>query len=177
MHTILSVKIQQRMRELQIERDTASGQANQLLTYPATWDDKFFHLAQHISQWSKHPKHKVGCVIVDSRHTVLSLGYNGLPRGIDDTRILDQTKPARVGSATVHAEANAVVNANASIKNSTVYITRAPCTQCAALLIQAGVATVAYDDTIAIPDDWMENCVNALTLLREAKVTVCRTKA
>ena len=49
------------------------------------WDDRFLELAKHISEWSKDPSTKVGCVIVGEDREVRSTGFNGLPRGIDDS--------------------------------------------------------------------------------------------
>ena len=110
------------------------------------WDAKFMSVARLIASWSKHPDYKVGCVIADDSHNQLSGGYNGLPRGVDDSRILDQSTPSHL-SCTVHAEANAVAAAarnGHSLNNSTAYVTMPPCSQCAALLIQAGVKRVVY---------------------------------
>lgn len=107
-----------------------------------TWDTKFLLSAKLIAQWSKHPTTKVGCVIADSLHSQLSSGYNGLPRGCDDSKILDQTRKI---STTVHAEANAVAASARNghcLRGSICYVTRPVCAQCAALLVQSGVHRV-----------------------------------
>jgi dCMP deaminase len=53
---------------------------------PSTaWARKFFDLAQHISGWSKDRSTKVGAVIFNpDTHAILSVGYNGFPRGVRD---------------------------------------------------------------------------------------------
>ena len=50
----------------------------------ANWDARFLELAHHESRWSKDPSTKVGAVIANDQHQVLSLGYNGFPRGVED---------------------------------------------------------------------------------------------
>lgn len=138
------------------------------------WDHRFMTIAREISTWSRHPSIKVGCIVVDSDHNQLSGGYNGLPRGVDDSRILNQDQ-SRSTSSTVHAEANAVAAAarnGHSIKHSTAYITHAPCSQCAALLIQAGVKRIVYADSssIALSSRWTDSFIEASSVLAEANV-------
>lgn len=105
------------------------------------WAYRFLNLATHISSWSKDPSTKVGCVITDSQRRILSMGYNGFPRGVDDN-------PARYDNRDLkyqmvqHAEANAVLQSRVSVEGSTVYVTHKPCSSCSGLLIQAGVSTI-----------------------------------
>lgn len=107
------------------------------------WDLRFLDVAKQIATWSKDPRTKVGCVIVDVDHNQLSGGFNGFPRGIaDDDRLENRDTKLRM---IVHAEANAVAAAarnGHSLKNAICYCTLPPCSQCAALLIQAGVRSV-----------------------------------
>ena len=49
------------------------------------WDDRLLKLAEHVSQWSKDPSTKVGACIVDDNNRVISHGYNGFPKGVDDS--------------------------------------------------------------------------------------------
>ena len=49
------------------------------------WDRRFLALARHISEWSKDPSTQVGCVVVGPDREIRSTGFNGLPRGIEDT--------------------------------------------------------------------------------------------
>ena len=48
------------------------------------WDKRFLELAKHISDWSKDPSTKVGCVVVGEDREIRSTGFNGFPRGIED---------------------------------------------------------------------------------------------
>lgn len=48
------------------------------------WPQRFLELAQLVASWSKDPSTQVGAVIVDANRRVVSLGYNGPPRGTSD---------------------------------------------------------------------------------------------
>lgn len=109
------------------------------------WTGRFLDLAQHIAQWSKDTT-KVGAVAVDpsSKH-VLETGYNGIARGVKDLAARME-RPLKY-KFMCHAEANLVAHAARSVlSGATVYVTHAPCCDCAKLLINAGVAKVVYGD-------------------------------
>ena len=73
------------------------------------WDVRFLKLAHEVASWSKDPSTKVGCVLVKGKK-VVSVGYNGLPMGIEDSieRLTDRELKYEM---TVHAEVNAVTTA------------------------------------------------------------------
>ena len=119
----------------------------------SNWDKKFMGLAEHIAKWSKDPSTKVGAVIVDSRHKVTGLGYNGFPRGVDDTvagRYVTEDRYAW----TEHAELNALHNADASVVGCTMYSTLYPCAGCARAIIQNGISELV---TREVPDIYWNN--------------------
>ena len=98
-------------------------------------------LAELVSTWSKDPSTQVGAVIVDSDNRVVSLGFNGLPRGAKDDH--DRLHNREVKYAlTMHAEMNAVLFAQRSLNGCTVYVTQPPCSHCAGVLAQSGVSKV-----------------------------------
>ena len=106
-----------------------------------SWDRRFLDLAEHIAQWSKDPRTKVGAVIVDEKKRVVSVGYNGFPRGVDDTpdRYEDrETKHLFVA----HAERNALDNAPLMVDGCTLYVPLLPCNECAKSIIQKGINRV-----------------------------------
>ena len=110
------------------------------------WDARFLDLAKHISDWSKDPSTKVGCVVVGEDREIRSTGFNGFPRGIEDTaaRLNDREKKYPM---ICHAEENAIMHAariGISLKSCTAYVTWPPCSRCARSLIQAGVREVVY---------------------------------
>lgn len=134
------------------------------------WDKKFLDVAALVASWSKDPSTKVGCVITDEDHNILSSGYNGFPRGIaDDERIDNRECKIRL---IAHAEANAVAAAarnGHALKGGTVYITLPPCSQCAALLIQAGVRGLVYLKAVNM-ERWAADWDIAQSLLTEAGI-------
>jgi len=105
------------------------------------WDEKFVGLAEYIAQWSKDPSTKVGAVIADNNHRVVSLGYNGFPKGIKDTeeRYADRATKYQL---VCHAETNALLFANQPLDDLTLYVSHPPCTRCAVNIIQSGIAKV-----------------------------------
>ena len=105
------------------------------------WKHRFLLLARHVSGWSKDPSTNVGAVIVDDRNICIGLGYNGFPRGIEDSEERLNNRPIKY-KYSVHAEINAVLNSNQSVQGCTIYTTLFPCENCAKLLIQAGIKKV-----------------------------------
>ena len=109
------------------------------------WDKRFMRLAREISTWSKDPSSKIGAVIVNEDRYILSTGYNGFPRGVNDTeeRLNDrEQKYPRI----VHAETNALMNAlynGVCVKGATIYVYGLPiCPDCTKLIIQSGIKRV-----------------------------------
>ncbi len=138
------------------------------------WDQRFLNLAKHISEWSKDPSTKVGCVVVGPDHEIRSTGFNGLPRGIEDNDERLNNREIKY-PLICHAEENAIMHAariGISLKNCTAYVTWPPCTRCARSLIQAGVSTIIYPKDIEIPDRWMEDFNLSLNMLKEAKINI-----
>ena len=113
-----------------------------------SWDEYFMALAHLSAVRSKDPSTQVGAVIVDSNNRVVGLGYNGFPRGCDDNifpweregEFLD-TKYADV----VHAELNAILNANKLIENCRLYVSLFPCNECSKAIIQSGIKEIIYE--------------------------------
>ena len=70
------------------------------------WDANFLTLANTVSMFSKDTSTKVGAVIVDDDNRVVSIGYNGFPKGVKDDHRLDNRELKY--EMIVHAEANGV---------------------------------------------------------------------
>jgi dCMP deaminase len=103
------------------------------------WDRRFIGLAQYISSWSKDPSTQAGAVIVGPAKEVISVGYNGLPIGVDDL-------PERLNNREikykiiVHCERNAIIFARTNLVRCTLYTWPfMPCAACAGMVIQAGI--------------------------------------
>jgi dCMP deaminase len=105
------------------------------------WDQRFLDLAEHIAQWSKDPSTKVGAVIVDEKKRVISVGYNGFPRGVDDSPERYEDRPTK-HLFVAHAERNALDNAPLMVDGCTLYCTLEPCIGCAKGIIQKGIKRV-----------------------------------
>lgn len=105
------------------------------------WHRRFLDLANHIAQWSKDPRTKVGCVAVNDAKVILETGYNGLPRGVTDLQ--GRMLPPHKYTYTAHAEENLVAHAaRTKLEGATVYVTHLCCNACARMLINAGVKRV-----------------------------------
>ncbi|MBK64224.1 MAG: hypothetical protein CMB47_01705 [Euryarchaeota archaeon] len=138
------------------------------------WDLRFIDLARHISEWSKDPSTKVGCVIVGEDREIRSTGFNGFPRGIVDTseRLEDRNQKYPM---ICHAEENAIMHAariGVSLKGTMAYVTWPPCSRCSRSLIQAGVSEVIYPSDVQIPDRWQSDFDIASEMMNEAGIIV-----
>lgn len=108
------------------------------------WDHRFLDLAEHIAQWSKDPRTKVGCVVVDEKKRIVSIGYNGFPRGVDDDPGRYEDRDTKL-LFVAHAERNALDNAPLSVEGCTMYVPLMPCNECAKSIVQKGITkVVAY---------------------------------
>ena len=139
----------------------------------AGWGDKYINLAKEISTWSKDPSTKVGAIVVGCDGQILSQGYNGFPRGINDSdERLNNRK--RKYELVVHAEMNAIYNASltgVSLKDSTLYVYGLPiCNECAKGIIQVGIKKVIALRPEKYNIAWEESANNARNLFSEADV-------
>ena len=140
----------------------------------AKWDIRFLKLATHISEWSKDPSTRVGCVVVGPDREVRSTGFNGFPRGIQDSDERLTNRDLKY-PLICHAEENAIMHAariGLALKGCTAYVTWPPCTRCARSLIQAGVSEIVIPSGLEIPDRWRDDFEMSMGLLREAEVTI-----
>lgn len=109
-----------------------------------SWDHYFLGLAKVVSQRSHDIHTKHGCVITDRNNRILSVGYNGFPRGMDDSR-LPTTRPAKYAWM-IHAERNALSNCVVRPDHGIAYVTGQSCNDCIMALWQEGVARVVMSD-------------------------------
>ena len=131
-------------------------------------------LATHISEWSKDPSTKVGCVVVGPDREIRSTGFNGFPRGIQDSDDRLTNRDLKY-PLICHAEENAIMHAariGLALKGCTAYVTWPPCTRCARSLIQAGVSEIVIPSGLEIPDRWRDDFEMSMGLLREAGVKI-----
>lgn len=120
----------------------------------------FMGVAEQTSTLSYAKRLKVGAVIVKDRN-IISFGYNGTPEGMDNN--CEELIPGEDGHylktkpEVIHAEANAIcklARQGNSGNNSTMFLTHAPCVECAKLIVQSGISTVywrtAYRDNTGL---------------------------
>tara|TARA_B100000902_G_scaffold275679_1_gene261447 strand:- start:4931 stop:5368 length:438 start_codon:yes stop_codon:yes gene_type:complete len=138
----------------------------------AKWDKRYLGLAEEIASWSKDPSTQIGAVAIGTKGQVLSQGYNGFPRGIDDTYQRLNIRDVKY-QYVVHAEMNCIYNATyngVSLQGATIYIHGLPvCHECAKGLIQAGIKRVVYQAD-EIPEKWEESNQLTIELFSEANV-------
>ena len=108
-----------------------------------SWDEYFMGIALLSAMRSKDPNTKVGACIVDENKKVVSIGYNGMPCGCDESQ-LSWNKGTGLDSKYLyvcHAEFNAILNTR---KGCTLYVTLFPCNECTKAIIQTGIKEVVY---------------------------------
>ena len=113
-----------------------------------SWDEYFMGVAMLAARRSKDPSTQVGACIVSRDNIIISTGYNGMPKGCSD----DEFPWARTGEENetkypyvVHAELNAVLNANGrDLRGSKLYVALFPCNECAKAIIQSGIREIVY---------------------------------
>lgn len=137
----------------------------------AKWDDRFLDLADTVASWSKDPSTKVGAVIARPDRTIASVGFNGFPRGVDDSGERLEDRPVKYG-ITVHAELNAVLSAHEPVRGYTLYVSPLhPCSNCAAAVVQAGIVRVVAR-VEGTPERWEQSFALASMIFAEAGVEV-----
>ena len=92
-------------------------------------------MAMEVSTWSKITHSQQGCVAVSSTNRQFTVGYNGLPKNYTDTDIVELCD-------TVHAELNCIINAGRDLTGWSLYVTKAPCLECAKAIASAGIVNI-----------------------------------
>lgn len=108
------------------------------------WDRRLLELARFVSSWSKDPSTQTGAVIADPRFRIVSVGYNGFPRGVEysEARLSDRELKYKL---IIHCERNALLFAQRSVEGCTLYTwPLSSCAPCAAMVIQAGIRRCVY---------------------------------
>ena len=123
-------------------------------------DLRYLRMARIWAENSYCQRRKVGALVVKEK-MIISDGYNGTPSGFDNVCEENNISFPYV----LHAEANAITKLARSNNNSdgaTLYVTAAPCIECAKLIIQSGIKRVVYAETYRLDD--------GLKLLKRANI-------
>jgi dCMP deaminase len=136
------------------------------------WPERYLALADFISGWSKDPSTKVGAVLFRLDGSIISMGYNGFPRGVDDDPALLADRSVKL-KMTIHAEENAILAAvrnGSTVEGASLAVTRHPCSQCAAKLSQAGIQQVYYLVDEAFQARWADDVELAQNMFDQLRV-------
>ena len=116
-----------------------------------SWDEYFMGVAHLSGMRSKDPNTQVGACIVSPDNKILSMGYNGFPKGCSDDEFPWERENPEDKNLTkypfvTHSELNAILNyRGGSLEGTKLYVSLFPCNECAKAIIQAGIRTVVYD--------------------------------
>jgi dCMP deaminase len=114
----------------------------------ASWDEYFMAIAREVATRSTCDRKHVGAVIVRDK-MILATGYNGSIRGLphcdDDGHMMEDGHCVR----TVHAEANAIVQAarnGVRLEGGQIYVTASPCFGCFKMIANAGLSRIVFGE-------------------------------
>jgi dCMP deaminase len=134
--------------------------------------DAYMKTAETFAECSTARRLHVGAIVV-KEDRIISIGYNGMPSGWDNNCEFDYTDPQTKQTSLVtrkevlHAETNAIAKlakSNESGMGATMFITHAPCLDCAKLIYQSGIGSVLYRNSYRSDD--------GISFLQKAGVTV-----
>jgi len=135
----------------------------------------YMDVAERFAELSSARRLHVGAIVVkDDR--IISIGYNGMPAGWDNNCEdtvwpSDRERTLKTKPEVLHAETNAIAKLAKSTESgegATMFITHAPCLDCAKLIYQSGISSVLYRDTY--------RDTSGITFLEKSKITVTQVK-
>ena len=143
-----------------------------------TWQRRWADMLRLTASWSEDVSSQYAALIVDPRNVLISLGYNGIPRGIK-LREEYHLRPDKYDYF-IHAEINCLLQTTSNITKCTLYLIRPPCAQCAGAIIQSGLKDIRYIEDHDINDPrfleestgWRESVSTAYSMLMEAGVYI-----
>jgi len=130
--------------------------------------DAHMKTAEVYAELSSAKKLHVGCVVVKD-NTIIGIGYNGMPSGWDnncefeDTNTQTQVTELVTRKEVLHAETNAlakIARSTNSSEGATLFVTHAPCLDCAKLIHQSGIDSVYYRNSYRNDDgiNFLKKC-------------------
>jgi dCMP deaminase len=141
------------------------------------WYDWFDKLADFVAAKSKDKSTKVGAIIIGDGNEVISMGYNGFPRGVNDDIPERHERPIKY-KFTEHAERNAIYNAARKVLEGTTLVLNfdpCPCTDCTRAIIQSGIKRIVGYGNKKFPgkgEQWEEDLKISKIMLAEAGIDV-----
>jgi len=113
-----------------------------------SWDEYFMNVARVVATRATCDRKHVGAVLVRDK-TILSTGYNGSIRGLPHCTEAGHMMEDGHCVATVHAEANAIIQAaknGVAIEGASIYTTASPCWPCFKLIANAGCRRIVFGE-------------------------------
>lgn len=114
----------------------------------STWDQYFMDIAKQVASRATCDRKHVGAILVRDR-TILSTGYNGSIRGLPHCDEVGHMMENGHCVATVHAEANAIIQAaknGVRMEGATIYTTASPCWPCFKLIANSGCVRIVFGE-------------------------------
>jgi dCMP deaminase len=135
------------------------------------WDRFYIGMAVYVASASKDPSTQVGAVIIRPNNTVASVGYNGFPRGMNDDPAIYADRTLKY-SRIVHAEMNAILNAQGPVDGCTLYTSSLPpCDRCAVFVVQAGIKRVVFEEpSTDLLERWGDSLAATAAIFEEAGI-------
>lgn len=135
------------------------------------WDRRFIELAKNISDWSLDPSTRTGAVIYDKENRIISTGYNGFPKGIEDKEELLENREKKYPRMS-HCEMNAILFAHRDLTDCCLATYPfMSCARCAVSVIQSGIKKcVAPKLPEHLKIRWEKDTILSKELFKEAKV-------
>mgnify|MGYP005842255711 CR=1 FL=1 len=118
------------------------------------YHDLYWEIARAAARQSISTRHQVGAVVVTTTG-MLSIGWNGMPSGLrnecEDRWVTEKNgrRRRKTDPRVIHAEQNALdkmLRQGISTEGAIIFITRAPCFECAKSMCSLGLKTVYFDE-------------------------------
>lgn len=132
----------------------------------------YMEMADSVSHLSSAKRLQVGAVIVKDNR-VISFGYNGTPAGWDNNcELMDEDGTLTTKKEVIHAEMNAIAKlarSTESGEDATMFVTHAPCIECAKLIYQSGISRVFYKNKYRSPEgvNLLKQCIQVEEYVNE----------
>jgi dCMP deaminase len=139
----------------------------------AIWDRRLFALANLVGDWSSDPNTKVGSVIVGPQNDIRAVGYNGLPRNIENDSVLFAAPLKYLWIE--HAERNAIYSAariGTPLPGCRMYVSWFPCADCARAIVQVGLSELICVEPDWSHKTWSDQFAQARRILEAGSVVV-----
>jgi dCMP deaminase len=139
------------------------------------WHKRFLELAKLVSTWSKDPSTQVGSVIVNDKNRIVSLGFNGYPRGVKDEGLDNrEVKYLKI----LHGEINAILFSKQDLTDCTIYVyPLPPCANCTSVIIQSGISKIVVlenQNKTKMLERWSQHNLIAKEMAEEAGIEIIK---